>query len=223
MAPNHSLPSAAHNGPNGKRLPGRPRSEHSRQAILRSTLKLLRRDGGFPDLTIEAIAADANVSKATVYRWWPNKAALVADAFSASAEEELQFPDTGSLFNDMSLQMRRLIRIFRSKRGKVVAALLAGGQSDPELLEAFRERFLWPRRRQAYHTLQRGVDRGELPRDSNFDLILDSLYGPIYMRFLIRHDELREDFADEICQLVLNGCERRASRSSNSHQKARSH
>jgi len=209
MGQNRTLPAAEHNGNNGKRPPGRPRSEQSRLAILDSTLKLLRKGGGFPDLSIEAIAADANVSKATVYRWWPNKAALVADAFTASSEDELRFPDTGSVQSDMSLQMRRLIRIFRSKRGKVVAALLAGGQSDPELIEAFRERFLWPRRRQAYKTLQRGIDRGELRRNSNLDLILDSLYGPIYMRFLIRHDELREEFADQICALVLNGCERR--------------
>jgi AcrR family transcriptional regulator len=205
MAQTRPIPAAAHNGNNSKRPPGRPRSEHSRRAILRSTLKLLRQEGGFPDLSIEAIAADANVSKATVYRWWPNKAALVADAFADSAEDELQFPDTGSVISDMSLQMRRLIRIFRSERGKVVAALLAGGQSDPELIEAFRERFLWPRRRQAYKTLQRGVDRGELPSTSNFDLMLDSLYGPIYMRFLIRHDELKEEFADQICALILNG------------------
>jgi AcrR family transcriptional regulator len=209
MRQTRTSPAAVHNGNNGKRPPGRPRSEQSRLAILDSTLKLLRKGGGFPDLSIEAIAADANVSKATVYRWWPNKAALVADAFTASSEDELRFPDTGSVRSDMSLQMRRLIRIFRSKRGKVVAALLAGGQSDPELIEAFRERFLWPRRRQAYKTLQRGIDRGELRRDSDLDLILDSLYGPIYMRFLIRHDELREEFADQICALVLNGCERR--------------
>jgi AcrR family transcriptional regulator len=208
MAQNRTLPAGVHNGSNGKRPPGRPRSEQSRRAILHSTLKLLRQQGGFPDLSIEAIAADANVSKATVYRWWPNKAALVADAFSASAEDELRFPDTGSVRSDMSLQMRRLIRIFRSKRGKVVAALLAGGQSDPELIEAFRERFLWPRRRQAYKTLQRGIDRGELRRNSNLDLILDLLYGPIYMRFLIRHDELREEFADQLCALVFKGCER---------------
>ena len=58
-------------------------------------------------------------------------------------------------------------------------------------------------------TLKRGIDRGELRRNSDLDLILDSLYGPIYMRFLIRHDELREEFADQICALVLNGCERR--------------
>jgi AcrR family transcriptional regulator len=191
-----------------KRAPGRPRSEESRQSILRSTLKLLKEDGGFSELSIEAIAADANVGKTTVYRWWPTKAALVADAFSASADNELRFQDTGSVLNDMSQQMRRLIRIFRSKRGKVVQALLAGGQSDPELIQAFRERFLWPRRKQAYQTLHRGIDRGELPAGSDLDLVLDSLYGPIYMRFLIRHGKLDEKFADELCALVLNGLKR---------------
>ncbi len=214
MVQNHIRSAGTRNGSNGqngsngtaeKRAPGRPRSEESRQSILRSTLKLLKQEGGFADLSIEAIAADANVGKTTVYRWWPTKAALVADAFSASAEGELQFPDTGSVQTDMSLQMRRLIRVFRSNRGKVVAALLAGGQSDPELIEAFRERFLWPRRRQAYLTLRRGIERGELPANSDLDLILDCLYGPIYMRFLIRHDKLDESFADEICGLVLNG------------------
>ena len=192
------------NGNGEKRAPGRPRSEESRQAILHSTLKLLK-ETGFPQLSIEAIAADADVSKATVYRWWPTKAALVADAFSVSAEQELRFPDTGSVRKDMSLQMRQVIRVFRSQRGKVVAALLGGGQSDPELLAAFRERFLWPRRQQAYQTLQRGIDRGELPDGIDLDLTLDSLYGPIYMRFLIRHDELNESFADALCGLVLHG------------------
>jgi hypothetical protein len=105
--------------------------------------------------------------------------------------------------------MCRLIRVFRSDRGKVVAALLAGGQSDPELLEAFRERFLWPRRRQAYKTLQRGIDRGELPVGTNLDLVLDSLYGPIYMRFLIRHQKLDEAFAESLCDLVLGGLKKR--------------
>jgi AcrR family transcriptional regulator len=212
MAQNHIRSVDLRNGRNGasgqngtdvKRPPGRPRSEESRQSILRSTLKLLKQNGGFAELSIEAIAADANVGKTTVYRWWPTKAGLVADAFMASAEQELQFPDTGSVKKDLTLQMRRLIRIFRSKRGKVVAALVAGGQSDPELIEAFRERFLRPRRKQAYQTLQRGIDRGEIPEDTDFDLLLDTLYGPIYFRFLIRHVKLEESFADEICELVL--------------------
>jgi AcrR family transcriptional regulator len=190
--------------PVAKRGPGRPRSEQARQSILRSTLKLLR-DTGFSDLCIEAIAADADVSKATVYRWWPNKAALVADAFLSGAEEELRFPDTGSVRSDMSLQMKNLVRILRGKRGRIVAALIGGGQSDPELIQAFRDRFMWPRRHEAYGTLRRGIGRGELPEDLDMDVMLDSLYGPIYMRFLIRHDHLTEAFVDQICAMVVDG------------------
>ena len=188
----------------GKRPPGRPRSEQARLAILRSTLKLLGKNG-FSELTIESVAAHAGVGKATVYRWWSNKAALIADAFASSATRKLHFPDTGSVRTDMSQQMRQLIKVFCSRRGRIVSAILGGGQSDRDLITAFRERFLWPRRQEAYATLQRGILRGELRKDVDMDLILDSLYGPIYMRFLIRHDKLTPDFVDSLCQLVLGG------------------
>ena len=195
----------AGNGVNGgRRLPGRPRSEQARRAIFRSTLKLLQRSS-FSGLTIEAIAADADVGKATVYRWWPNKGALVVDAFASSAESELHFPNTGSVYRDMSLQMTQFLGVLRSQRGRIVAALLAGGQSDPELLTAFRERFLRPRREEAYKTLRRAIERGELPANLDLDVVLDTLYGAIYMRFLIRHDELSEDYIHEVCRLVLGG------------------
>src|SRR6516162_1427408 len=187
-----------------KRPPGRPRSEHARQAILRSTMNLLQ-DTGFDDLTIEAIAADAGVGKATVYRWWPNKGALVVDAFASGTASKLHFPDTGSVYRDVSFQMRRAVAIFRSPQGRIVAALLGAGQSDPELLEAFRARFLRPRRQEAYKTLRRGIERGELPRGLDLDLVLDILYGSIYMRFLIRHDELSAAYVNEVCEVVLTG------------------
>jgi len=200
--------SRAHgNGTHGSsvaRPPGRPRSEHARVAILRSALHLLGKNG-FADLTIEDVAADASVGKATVYRWWPNKAALIADAFASSTKHNLHYPDTGSLRTDMSQQMSQLVKIFLSPRGRIVSAMLGGGQSDKDLITAFRERFLKPRRREAYATLQRGIRRGELRRDVDMDLILDSLYGPIYMRFLIRHDGLTPAFVDQLCRLVLDG------------------
>ena len=187
-----------------RRAPGRPRSETARLSILRSTLKMLGRDG-FSDLTIEAVAAHANVGKATVYRWWPDKAALIADAFANSTTQRLHFPDTGSLRTDMSQQMRQLAKIFRSGRGRIVSAILGGGQSDKDLIAAFRKRFLRPRREEAYETLRRGIRRGELRKDIDMDLLLDSLYGPIYMRFLIRHDKLSPRFIDNLCDLVLGG------------------
>jgi AcrR family transcriptional regulator len=193
---------------NGKRSPGRPRSEAARRAILRSTLRLLR-TVGFAELSIEAIAADANVGKATVYRWWPNKGALVVDAFSSSVRKQLLFPDTGSVYSDMSLQMSHLVQLMLSRQGRIVAALIGGGQTDPELIDAFRERFVRPRRMEAYQTLRKGIDRGELPGDADLDLILDSLYGAIYMRFLIWKAGLNDAFIEDICQMVLDGAARR--------------
>ncbi|HKT89385.1 MAG TPA: TetR/AcrR family transcriptional regulator [Candidatus Sulfotelmatobacter sp.] len=189
---------------NGKRPPGRPRSEEARVAILRNTLEILG-ENGFDNFTIEAVAERAGVGKATVYRWWPNKGALIADAFASSTVMRLHFPDTGSLQKDMSRQMRQLVKVFSSPRGRIVSAILAAGQSDPELIAAFRERFLMPRRHEAYTALRRGIARGELRRDVDLNLLLDSLYGPMYMRFLIRHDRLSEDFVDRLCALVLAG------------------
>ena len=193
------------------RPPGRPRSEQARLAILRNTLKLLGKNG-FSDLTIEDVAEHAGVGKATVYRWWPNKAALIADAFASSTTRRLHFPDTGSVRTDMSQQMRQVIKVFQSRRGRIVSAILGGGQSDRDLIAAFRERFLWPRRQEAYATLRRGVARGELRKNIDMDLILDSLYGPIYMRFLIKHDKLTPEFVENLCDLVLGGARTRKKR-----------
>jgi len=158
---------------------------------------------GLPTST--AIAADAKVGKATVYRWWPNKGALVVDAFAFSTEAELHFPDSGSVYKDMSLQISQWLGVLHSPRGCIVRAIIAAGQSDRELLEEFRKRLLRPRRQEAYQTLRRGIERGELPRNLDLDLVLDILYGAIYMRFLIRHDELSEDYVKEVCRLVLDG------------------
>lgn len=199
--PEPPAPSRNHNG---KRAPGRPRSEHARLAILRNALQILA-EHGFSAFTIEAVAERAGVGKTTVYRWWPNKGALIADAFANSTIRSLRFPDTGSLHTDISRQMRELVKIFCSRRGRIVSAILAAGQADKTLIAAFRDRFLWPRRREAYATLQRAIRRGELRKDVDPNLLLDSLYGPIYMRFLIQHDRLTADFVDRLSALVLGG------------------
>ena len=183
---------------------GRPRSERARCAILNSTLKFFEsRQNGYVDLTIEEVAAMASVGKATVYRWWPNKAALVADAFAFGATQKLRFPDTGSLVNDVTQQMQQLMKILRGRRGHVVSVILGAGQSEPTLLTAFRERFIMPRRVEATATILRGVARGELPDTVDIDHLLDALYGPLYFRFLIRHSELTPEFVESHCRLVL--------------------
>jgi hypothetical protein len=111
----------------------------------------------------------------------------------------------------MNQQMRQLVKILRSRRGHILSVILAAGQSDATLIGAFRERFLIPRRAEAYITLRRGITRGELPADLDLDLVLDALYGPIYMRFLIGHATLSPGLVDELCGLVLDGAVHRQS------------
>jgi AcrR family transcriptional regulator len=186
------------------RAPGRPRSEEARKSILQSTLELLKKSG-FNDLSIESIAAQAGVGKATVYRWWPNKAALVIDAFVSAVGEELSYPPSGSAQQAIRGQMERWIPVFNSPLGKVIAAVIGAGQSDPEIIEAFRLHWVEPRRREARDLIAQSVKAGELREDIDADTILDLLYGPLYLRLMIRNGPLTHELIDEIFSVVLPG------------------
>jgi AcrR family transcriptional regulator len=186
------------------RAPGRPRSEEARKAILQSTVELLKKFG-FSDLSIESIAAHAQVGKATVYRWWPNKAALLIDAFVSAVGEELRYPSTGPAATAFRRQMERWIPIFNSPLGKVIAAVIGAGQSDPEIIEAFRVHWVEPRRREARELIMQSVKAGELRSDIGADTILDLLYGPLYLRLMVRNGPLTLELVDEILAVVLPG------------------
>jgi AcrR family transcriptional regulator len=186
------------------RAPGRPRSEEARKAILQSTVELLK-EYGFSDLSIESIAAHAQVGKATVYRWWPNKAALVIDAFVSVVGDELRYRTTGPAMEAFRGQMERWIPIFNSPLGKVIAAVIGAGQSDPEIIEAFRLHWVEPRRREARELIVQSVKAGELRADISADTILDLLYGPLYLRLMVRNGPLTLELVDEIFAVVLPG------------------
>ena len=156
-------------------------------------------------MTVEAIAERAGVSKATVYRWWPNKAAVVMDGFLSTVSSEVPFPHTGRAREDIRLHMRRLTEAFSGKIGLTVAALVAEGQADPELAEALRSRWLSVRRAEAREILELGIERGELRGDLDPEVAVDVLYGPIYYRLLVDHAPLDEDFADALDDHVFAG------------------
>jgi len=186
------------------RAPGRPRSEEARKAILQSTLALLKKVG-FSDLSIESIAAHAGVGKATVYRWWPNKAALVIDAFVSVVEAELRYPSTGPAEKAFREQMERWIPIFNSPLGAVIAAVIGAGQSDPEIIEAFRAHWVEPRRREARELIRQSIKAGEIRSDIDPDTILDILYGPLYLRLMVHNGPLVLELVDKIFAVVLPG------------------
>lgn len=187
-----------------RRGPGRPRSDEARQAILTSTLALLQAEG-FEKLSIEGIAEHAGVSKATVYRWWPNKGALVIEAFLDRIQPELNFPKNASVREAIHQQMRRLTRLMRGEFGNMLAVIIGAGQSQPEMVEAIQKYWMAPRRHEARKLVTEAQRRGEIRSDISPDTILDILYGPLYFRLLIGHGPVDCHFADAIFNIAESG------------------
>jgi AcrR family transcriptional regulator len=182
---------------------GRPRSETSRQAILRAASELLL-ERGMSSISMDAVAERAGASKATIYRWWPSKELLALDAlFSEWAPAPARNHDTGSLAGDLLALVRPWARQLAAKPyGRVVAALIAKAQNDPQFAEQYRARFVQPRRDHARVIFERAIERGEIPADTDVELALDLLYGPFYHRLLHGHAKLTDRFARAVVAYV---------------------
>lgn len=188
----------------GVRGRGRPRSEEIQQRILQATYELLN-EVGFMALTIEGVAARAEVGKPTIYRRWSTKAKLVMDAFLSVVAPEISFPDTGSVKEDFRIQIQKIVKVMNSPRGEVLATVIGSGQMDAELMTAFRENWLLPRRNDAKRVFKRGMERGELRSDVNAEVAIDALYSPLFYRLLLKHAPLTEAFADELVDVAIRG------------------
>jgi AcrR family transcriptional regulator len=186
------------------RSPGRPRSDEAHQRILGAAYELVN-EVGFNDLTIEAIATRAEVGKPTIYRRWSSKAHLVMDAFLALINPELTFPNSGSVKEDIRLQMQQLVKVMISPRGQIIAMLIGGGQTDAELIAAFRENWLMPRRQAASEVFKKGMEQGKLRSDVDMEVAIDALYSPLFYRLLLKHAPLTQDFVDELVDVVMKG------------------
>lgn len=183
---------------------GRPRSEKTKQAILSAAYELLL-ENGFGAVTVEKIAERAGVSKATIYKWWPNKAAVVIDAFFDAAVVRLPIPDTGLTINDMIIQVNNLAKFLISREGKVLNEIIAEGQFNQKLAEAYRAIYFKPRRLDSRYILERGISRGELKEDLDIELVIDLIFGPLFYRLLITGDMVDEAFIKDLINYAFKG------------------
>jgi AcrR family transcriptional regulator len=188
-------------GAEAVRRPGRPRSEEARRAVL-DALRALVQERGVARVSIDAVAARAGVSKATIYRWWPNKEAIAIDALGDAAGPGLAFPDTGSTREDLRAQLGASVRALASPMGRVYAGLIGAGQDDPALAAAIRERLVVARRAESSAALRRGVGRGELRTDLDVDAAIDAIYGALYYRLLVSRAPLDEGYAEDLLAFV---------------------
>jgi len=202
MRPSQTPPPA--DEPRGR---GRHRSLEAEAAILKAALYLLERKP-LRKVSADAIAQRAGVSKATIYKWWPNKSLVALDAFLAGITERVIMPDTGSAERDFTEQLQSLIAFYLSPLGKIFSQFIAEGQSDPEFLALFRERFLYTRREAAKIMWRRGVERGEICSDIDSEIVLDLIYGPMIFRLLVGHGSLSDEEACTMVKVVFSGLRR---------------
>ncbi|KZM75325.1 TetR/AcrR family transcriptional regulator [Nocardia terpenica] len=184
---------------------GRPRSERAREATLDATMTLLL-ERGLAGTGMDAVAAAAGVSKATIYRWWPTKESLAMDALYREWAAVPPATDTGALREDLrGLLLPWANLVARRPYGRVFVGLLAEVLSDPDFALEYRSRFVENRREEGRLILQRAIGRGEVSPDIRIEVVLDLLYGPIYHRMLHGHAALDDRFVGEVIDTVLDG------------------
>jgi AcrR family transcriptional regulator len=183
---------------------GRPRREAVRQAILRATLELVS-TSGFRAITMDQIALKAGVGKMTVYRRWPNKAALVMDSLAQLVGPATAFPSAARSLDRLSKQLFLQARFFRGSYGTLIRSLLAESQFDENLAREFRERWIMPRRAGVLGILGQAVEEGDLKAGVDLEIATDQLYGPIYYRMLIGSGKIDKAFVRTLFQQFLDG------------------
>jgi AcrR family transcriptional regulator len=187
-----------------QRSPGRPRDEAAKERILEAALELLE-ELGFAQVTCDAIAQRSGASKATIYRWWPNKVAVLVEAFAHRMTREVPLREVESLEQWVTLHIREFAGVLTGRNGRLLAAIVAAGQSDPEVQEAFVSHWIAPRRQMWRRALERFQAKGALPADFDINVVLDAMYGPLYFLLMVRHGKVTSAYAESLARTLLSG------------------
>jgi AcrR family transcriptional regulator len=189
-----------------KRNPPDParRNERSRQAILEATADLLG-EVGYTKLALEAVAARARVGKQTIYRWWPDKGALVLDAYLnlVRADAGVSFPDSGDLRADLRTVLHTLIDSLADPvYARRYRALLTAIQDDPVLAASLRERLQTPWLDATRARLRAAPETAGM-RPFDLDVLADLLYGSVHYRWLLGTGTLTRRYADAVVARIM--------------------
>src|ERR1700676_2671678 len=191
-----------------ERLPdvrkGRPPSEMAAShAVIMDAVYALLQEKSVRDLTMEEVAKRAKVGKPTIYKWWSTKATLVLAMLCERMAPNLEMPTVLTAEQSLRFRVRSLIDAFNGPFGKIVAGLIAEGQSEPAVLQEFFDRWVSPRRNATIADLQRGKDAGEMETDTEPELLNDAIFGAIYYRMLLHSGPLTRRFGEELVEQVL--------------------
>ena len=186
--------------------PGRPRSDApaAHAAIMTAVYELLQEKSA-RDLTMEAIARRAKVGKPTLYKWWPSKVALIMAMFQERVSRQLEAAEGATVEDVLRSRVKTLINEFNGLFGRFFADLIAEGQNDPTVLRDLYENHISERRASTAADIERGKAAGEFSPDTDATVLIDTLFGPLYFRLLLKADPLTEAYGDALVDQVLRG------------------
>ncbi len=175
-----------------------------RNDVVQATTDLLA-EAGYEGLSIEAVADRAGVHKTTVYRRWPTKAELVADALSERSVQHVPVPDTGTFAGDLAALARAVASNIGSEIGGAMARTLVSASTTSSEVAATASEFWAERLALTGAIVDRAIERGEVPRGTDPDLVIQTLIGPLYVRLLLTGEPVDADFAARAAALVARG------------------
>jgi AcrR family transcriptional regulator len=188
-----------------RKAPGRPRSARVDEAILDALLGLLAEGHTVDSVSIEAVAAKAGVGKATIYRRWPNKEALLVDAV-ATMKGPIPAVRGVSVRDDLVALLSRVGRSQDSRAANVLTCLIPELKRSTTMQGCYQE-VIESRRQVMREVLERGVRSGELRAGLDVELALALLSGPVIVQFMLGwNPKLDEDrLAERVVDAVLTG------------------
>ena len=190
-----------HNPSTQDKSVGRPRSEAAKTAIIQATISLLD-TVPFSNLTIEAIAKQSGVSKATIYRWWPNKEALLFAAFLHVTTVDVNFEPALSIADNFRQVIGDLVVILNQPLGRALITVLI---DQPDRVTAFQTTFFEVKRRAAKQLLTAGQAQHVIKPDIDLDKALDMLFGAVYLRVFLYTEVVDTDYIDAVIAAFMQG------------------
>ena len=186
------------------RRPG-GRSARVRAAVIGATLAELA-ERGYSGVSLDGVAARAEVHKTTVYRRWRTKETLVLDAMLEQAAQTIAVPDTGSLRGDLRELAHRSAAIQSSPAGEAVVRAVAGEAAGNQDIAAAGRRFWAERLELDRMILRRARDRGEIAPETESRPVIEALLGPLYFRLLVTRQSLDDAYVESVADLVYTAC-----------------
>jgi AcrR family transcriptional regulator len=181
---------------------GRPRSAATTAAILQSAYTLMATTG-LAATTIDAIARHSNVSKMTIYKWWPSREALLIDAFLDQALRAVPLPGTGNPVAQIRRHAATYAEALRGEFGRVQLAVISECISTTGSAEIFYERYLDLRRSKMLETIMAGRKDGSIGASGAPGDLYDAIYGSLFYRYVFGIKPLTPAYARNLVNLVL--------------------